>query len=64
MPYASRIIKRFAARYPRINVATRNFGIGADALRAKLRVRDGGDLRLYGLTDANGEQILVVTEPA
>lgn len=64
LPYASRVIKRFASAYPRINVATRNFSIGADALRAKLRVRDGGTLRLYGLTDARGEQILAVTEPA
>ncbi|MDE6525711.1 MAG: class I SAM-dependent methyltransferase [Muribaculaceae bacterium] len=63
-PFASRVIKRFASRYPRINVATRNFSIGADALRAKLRVRDGGSLRLYGITDARGEQILAVTEPA
>lgn len=62
MPYASRIIKRFAREYPQINVAARNFGMSADALRAKLGVRDGGPLRLYGLTDSKGERLLVVTE--
>lgn len=60
--YASKNIKRFASEYPTINVAVRNFGIGADALRAKLRVRDGGNLRLYGITDANNQRILIVVE--
>lgn len=63
LPYASRIIKRFAAEYPVINVAVRNFGMNADALRARLRVRDGGALRLYGFTDARQRRILAVTEP-
>lgn len=66
LPYASRIIKTFAREYPVINVATRNFGMSADALRAKLKVRDGGSLRLYGITGARGEKLLVVCgmEPA
>ncbi|MCM1066887.1 MAG: RsmD family RNA methyltransferase [Muribaculaceae bacterium] len=63
LPYASRVLKRFARTYPQINVAVRNFGIGADALRSKLGVRDGGTLRLYGLTDARGEKVLAVVEP-
>lgn len=63
LPYASRVIKRFAAKYPAINVATRNFGISADALKAKLRVKDGGDMRLFGVTDSAGERLLVVCKP-
>ena len=63
LPYASRVIKGFAKDYPVINVAARNFGMSADALRAKLKVRDGGSLRLYGITGANGEKILVVCSP-
>lgn len=63
LPYASKVIKRFAAKYPRIDVATRNFGMSADALRAKLKVKDGDNsLRLYGLTDAAGAKLLVVTK--
>ncbi len=64
MPYASKVIKRFAREYPTVNVAARNFGMSADALRAKLGVRDGGTLRLYGITDAKGERLLILTEPA
>ncbi|MCX4264413.1 MAG: hypothetical protein OSJ37_06840 [Muribaculaceae bacterium] len=63
LPYASRIIKRFSSEYPVINVAVRNFGMSADALRTKLGVRDGGPLRLYGFTDANQRKILAVTAP-
>lgn len=60
LPYASRVIKSFSKEYPMINVAARNFGISADALRAKLKVRDGGSLRLYGITGSGGEKMLVV----
>ncbi|MBD5218628.1 MAG: hypothetical protein HDS72_00065 [Bacteroidales bacterium] len=63
-PYASRVIKRFAREYPAVNVAVRNFGMSADALRARLGVRDAGPLRLYGLTDSRDEKLLVLTEPA
>ena len=62
LPYASKVIKRFKSRYPRIEVAVRNFGLSADALRGKLGVRDGGTLRLYGYTDSRSEQMLAVVE--
>lgn len=62
LPYASSVIKRFASRYPRISVATRNFGMTADALRDKLRVKDGGDKRLIGVTLADGTRRLLVIE--
>ncbi len=61
LPYASRVIKRFARKYPQISVAARNFGISADELRTRLGTKEGsGTLRVYGLTDARGERILIV----
>lgn len=63
-PFASGVLKRFARTYPAVNVAVRNFDMSADALRAKLGVRDAGPLRLYGITDASGKRLLVLTEPA
>ena len=63
LPYASSVLKRFRSRYPAISVTTRNFGIGADALRARLGVKEApGDLRLFAITAANGSPILIVTE--
>lgn len=61
MPYSSSVIKRFRKRYPAANVAVRNFGMSAEALRGKLGIADGGTLRLYGLTDASGSRLLVLT---
>ena len=41
LPYASRVIKRFARKYPQISVAARNFGISADELRKRLGTKEG-----------------------
>ncbi|MDE6854046.1 MAG: class I SAM-dependent methyltransferase [Muribaculaceae bacterium] len=62
LPWASKVLKRFAREYPRINVTVRNFGMSADALRAKLGVRDGGSQQLFGFTDSHGNRVLAVTE--
>lgn len=60
LPYASKHIKRFKKEYPLISVAARNFGMSAEALRSKLGVNDGGELKVYGLTDARNERLLAV----
>lgn len=62
LPYESKVIKRLKGKYPRISVATRNFSLGADALRLKLGVKDGGDLRLFAITTLPDEKFLVVCE--
>lgn len=62
LPYASKHIKRFRREYPRISVTARNFGMTADTLRARLGVSDGGNLRLFGVTDCRGERILIVSQ--
>lgn len=62
LPYASKVIKRFKKDYPKVCVAVRNFGMSADALRARLGVADGGSLRLYGFADTSGAKILALTE--
>lgn len=62
LPYASKHIKRYASRHPRVGVTARNFDVGADALRAKLGVREGPS-RLFALTDHRGNRLLVTTEP-
>lgn len=63
LPYASRVIKRFSRTYRNIDVAVRNFGMTADALRSKLGVRDSGARgRLMAVTDAGNEKLLIVLE--
>lgn len=60
--YASSNIKRFAKEFPEIRVTARNFGITADQLRKKLKVKDGGELRLFATTSASDKKIMIVTE--
>ena len=48
------------SKYPQINVATRNFIMSAEDLRRKLKVKDGGDKRVFGCTVSNGSRQLIV----
>ena len=63
VPFASKNIKRLAAQYPRLDVAVRNFPFTAEALARKLRVRQGGDRRLIGVTDAQGQPLMIIAAP-
>lgn len=54
--------RRIRAAYPEINIATRNFPLSAPALAARLKIREGGSLRLHGCTLASGKKVMIVTE--
>lgn len=41
------------------NVTTRNFPLKAEELKKKLKVRDGGDLYLFGTSLADGRHVLI-----
>lgn len=41
------------------NVATRNFPLRAEELKKKLKVRDGGDLYLFGSTLPDGRRVII-----
>ena len=58
--YESKNIKRLKKTYPLISVATRNFDISADALRAKLGVKEGGDLRLLAISDDHHSKFMLI----
>jgi hypothetical protein len=60
LPYSSKIIKGIKKQYPRISVAVRNFGISAAALKTQLKVSDGGDLRLIGVTGYDNERYMLI----
>lgn len=59
--FASKIIKRLKNRWPSAEVAVRNFGMSAEALRARLGVKEGSAVRIYGITAGN-ERLLVVCD--
>jgi len=60
--FASKHIKRLKSEFPIINVSARNFGMTADELRKKLGVRDGGDLRLIGVSGPKSERLMVIVK--
>lgn len=60
IPYMSKHIKRLHNQYPKIDVATRNFDLPADALRRKLNVKPGGPLRLLAVRDAASRPYLLI----
>lgn len=62
LPYKSKHIKRLHSQWPRIDITTRNFGLSADTLRAKLAVKDGGDERLFAVTATGEERLMIIVE--
>lgn len=61
LPYASRHIKRFAARHPAVGVTTRNFDIDATGLRHKLGLRGDSDTeRLFAVKGPGARPLLIL----
>lgn len=61
LPYSSSVIKRLSKRVPRAMVSVRNMGITADALRHKLKISDGGDMRIIGFSAADSSRHLIIS---
>lgn len=61
LPYMSKYIKRYASRFPKISVTSRNFDITSDALRSKLGVSDGS-LRLFAVNTFDRQKLLITCE--
>jgi hypothetical protein len=60
IPFSSKEIKKFSSQYSKINVATRNFIMSPDDLRRKLKIKDGGDKRVFGCTVSDDSRQLIV----
>lgn len=59
--FNKRSISDVGRRYPMLNVTTRNFPLTAPQLVKKLGVKEGGDHRLFGVTDSSGHRIMIIT---
>lgn len=62
--FNKRSIKDISSRYPMINVAVRNFPLSAPELAKRLKIKDGGDMMLFGVTLADDSRALLVTSMA
>ena len=65
IPWQSKYIKRLQKEYAVRDIAVRNFGMSADALRAKLGAVKGPDSgrRLLAVTNRNGDRIMLILAP-
>lgn len=64
IPFKDNLIKKFNSKYPKINVSVRNFKLTADQLKAKLKVNDGGEKYLFGVTLKDNTMSLIVCRKA
>ena len=63
LPLDKRSIKTIGQKYPQADVTARNIPLTSDQLRAKLGVRSGGDVHIFGLhSDALHSNILLVAQ--
>mgnify|MGYP002624973807 CR=1 FL=1 len=59
LPFGKAALKELSARYPRCEVTARNLPLSSDALRARLGVRSGGDVHLFGCGTTAGPVLMV-----
>lgn len=57
-------LRRALAGTDRANITVRNFPMGAEQLRRKLRLKDGGDVYLFATTLRDGRHAIIVTTKA
>ena len=63
LPLDKRSIKIIGQKYPQAEVTARNIPLTSDQLRAKLGVRSGGDVHIFGLhSDALHSNLLLVAQ--
>lgn len=58
-PFKNNLLKCFSLEYPMANIAVRNFPLSAEALKKRLKVKDGGDIYLFATKCNDGGNILV-----
>lgn len=64
IPFKGGNLKKVAESYPAANITVRNFPLSSDALRKKLKIKDGGDLYLFATKCGNDRNVLIVCRKA
>lgn len=62
IPFCNKNIKSIHDKYPKINVGVRNFKLEARELKKRLKVNDGGNLFLFGVTLGDNDMIMIIAE--
>ncbi|MBT0608721.1 class I SAM-dependent methyltransferase [Aequorivita echinoideorum] len=59
VPYSKMEMKR-AINFPKANIATRNFPESVESLQKKWKIKDGGDIYLFFITDMDNKKKLLI----
>ena len=52
-------LKELLQHAPKANITTRNYPIGTDELRKKLKIKEGGDSYLFACTLENDRKVII-----
>ena len=58
-PFHNTQLRTLQEAVPQAHIAVRHFPLGAETLRKRLKIKDGGDTYLFGTTLANGEKVII-----
>ena len=59
VPLNNRILKETGRKYPQAEVTARNLPLTSDQLRARLGVRSGGDIHIFGAKSVAGNVLII-----
>lgn len=61
LPFNKTTIRSLKAKYPKINISTRNFPLSPQELQSRLKTKDGGDFYLFATTIFDSSKVLIIT---
>lgn len=61
--FSKQDMRAIASRLGRANVTVRNFPLTAEELRNRLKLKEGGESRVFAATIASGRHVLIVCRP-
>ena len=61
-PFNKRTAKELFTKYKQANIAVRNFPVSVDELRKRFKVRDGGNIYIFGTTCSDIHMLIVCTK--
>ena len=61
-PFNKRTAKELFTKYKQANIAIRNFPVSVDELRKRFKIKDGGDIYIFGTTCCDVHLLIVCTK--
>lgn len=59
LPFSGKLLKNLYSSIPKANITVRNFPLSVEELRKRTKIRDGGDVYLFGTTLQDGRKVLI-----